>query len=182
MAAEPLRDEHVEADPAHRVFVSYIDKSREFYLAQGYGNPYRWAHNPDVPFAPLAKPLAESRVALVTTATLIEGWGLDDPEPDPEAMPQPGPYAAPIDPPPARLYTQHRSWDKEATHTRDLDSFFPVHRLQELVESGRIGSLSPRFYGVPTDYSQRRTNEHDAPQVLEWMREDGVDVAMLVPL
>ena len=27
----------------HRIFVSYIDKSREYYLAQGFTNPYRWA-------------------------------------------------------------------------------------------------------------------------------------------
>ena len=53
-------------DPTQRGFVSYIDKSREFYLAKGYGNPYRWASNPDAPFTPLTKPLAESRVALVT--------------------------------------------------------------------------------------------------------------------
>ena len=37
-------------DPTQRGFVSYIDKSREFYLAKGYGNPYRWASNPDAPF------------------------------------------------------------------------------------------------------------------------------------
>ena len=34
-----------EFDPSHRIFVSYIDKSREYYLARGYGNPYRWAHH-----------------------------------------------------------------------------------------------------------------------------------------
>ena len=60
-----------DIDPTQRGFVSYIDKSREFYLAKGYGNPYRWASNPDAPFTPLAKPLAESRVALVTTAARI---------------------------------------------------------------------------------------------------------------
>ena len=47
-----------EFDPAHRMFVSYIDKSREYYLARGYGNPYRWAHHDDAPFTPPAKPLA----------------------------------------------------------------------------------------------------------------------------
>jgi len=35
---------------------------------------------------------------------------------------------------------------------------------------------------VPTDYSQRRTIEQDAPQILARCREDGVDVALLVPL
>ena len=156
----------------------YIDKSREFYAAQQYERPYRWARNDESPFTPLVKPLSESRIGLVTTA-----MNLDLPDDfDTEELPIESTYAAPIDPTPERLFTQNRSWDKEATHTSDLDSFFPVHRLQEAVEAGRVGSISPRFYGVPTEYSQRRTNDADAPKLLELMREDGVDVAMLVPL
>ena len=54
-----------EADPARRVFVSYIDKSREYYLAQGFGNPYRWAYNRETPFTRPGKPLSECRVAPV---------------------------------------------------------------------------------------------------------------------
>lgn len=165
-------------DPAYRTFVSYIDKSREYYLAQGFGNPYRWAAHADAPFASLSKPLAACRVALVTTASLLEG----EHEPAPEDLPPGRAYAAPTEPPPARLYTQHRFWDKEATHTDDLDSFFPVHHLLDLQAEGRIGSVSPRFYGVPTEYSQRRTNEADAPDVLRWCREDQVDAALLVAL
>jgi hypothetical protein len=101
-----------EVDPTHRIFVSYIDKSREFYLARGYGNPYRWAHNEDVPFTPLAKSLIKSRVALITTAALPgEKRSLIEV------------YAAPTVPPPVALFTDHRSWHKEATHTRDVESF-----------------------------------------------------------
>ena len=51
----------------HRIFVRYIDKSREYYLAQGFTNPYRWASHG----AALQKPLKEVRMGLVTTATLI---------------------------------------------------------------------------------------------------------------
>jgi hypothetical protein len=76
----------------------------------------------------------------------------------------------------------HRFWDKDATHTNDVESFCPVRRLSEAQQAGRIGSLSPRFYGVPTEYSQRKTNEVDAPEVLRLCREDQVDVAVLVPL
>ena len=173
-----MSEQDPSADPAYRVFVSYIDKSREFYSAQGYDRPYGWAHNDESPFTPLTKPLSESRLGLVTTAINLD---LPD-DTDTESLPLDTTYAAPLDPPPQRLFTQTRSWDKEATHTNDLDSFFPVHRLQELVAAGRIGSLSPRFYGIPTEYSQRRTNEADAPRLLELMREDGVDIAMLVPL
>ena len=168
----------IAADPAYRVFVSYIDKSREFYHAQGFEQPYRWAHNQESPFTRPSRPLAESRVGLVTTALALD---LPD-DVDPESLPIESTYAAPADPPPARLFTMNRSWDKEATHTRDLDSFFPIHHLAELVEAGRIGSVSPRFYGIPTEYSQRLTREVDAPQLLDLMLEDGVDVAMLVPL
>lgn len=170
------------SDPAYRRFVSYIDKSREFYAAQGYERPYRWARHDDAPFTALAKPLAECCVGVVTTAMLIEGWGPGDPIPDPETLPVPSTYAAPANPPPARLYTWHRSWDKVATHTEDLDTFFPIHRLQELAAAGRVGAVSPRFYGAPTEYSQRRTREIDAPEILRLMREDGVDAAVLVPL
>jgi hypothetical protein len=160
-----------ELDPAHRIFVSYIDKSREYYLARGYRNPYRWARHEDVPFAPLVKSLGESRVGLVTTAAL--------PDRDPRAKQV---YAAPTAPPPTALATDHLSWHKSATHTRDVESFLPVRRLGELEAAGRIRDVSPRFYGVPTDYSRRRTVLEYAPAVLDHCRADAVDVALLFPL
>ena len=48
--------------------IPYMQRTRAYYLALGYENPYRWAHFRDVPFTPLAKPLGDSTVALVTTA------------------------------------------------------------------------------------------------------------------
>ena len=63
-----------------------------------------------------------------------------------------------------------------------MESFLPIARLREYVTQGRLGSLASRFHGVPTDYSQRATIETDAPQILERCLEDGVDVALLVPL
>ena len=68
------------------------------------------------------------------------------------------------------------------TNTDDPDSYLPIHRLRELADEGRIGSLARRCHGVPTEYSQRRTIDRDAPEVLRRLREDGADVAMLVPL
>jgi D-proline reductase (dithiol) PrdB len=158
-------------DGSHRIFVSYIDKSREYYLARGYGNPYRWAHHEDVPFAPLTKPLSESRVALITTASL-SGEERNSMEV----------YAAPAAPPPSYLFTDHRSWHKQATHTGDVESFLPVRRLAEFAATGRIGSPSPRFYGVPADFSQRRTVATYAPAVLDLCRADAADLALLFPL
>ena len=53
--------------PDHDSPVPYMQRTREYYRAIGY-DPYRWAHYRDVPFTPLPKPLARSRVALITTA------------------------------------------------------------------------------------------------------------------
>ena len=162
-------------DPTHRTFVSYIDRSREYYLALGYGNPYRWAHFEDVPFAPLARPLAQATVTLITTAHRPPGGDAGS------GLPREV-YSVTSGDPPARLSTDGLFWDRGATHTEDLDSYFPVHRLQELVREGRIGRLAERLHGVPTEYSQRATRERDAPEILRRCREDGADAALLVPL
>ncbi|MGE3076690.1 MAG: hypothetical protein AB7N24_21690 [Dehalococcoidia bacterium] len=167
-----------EVNPARRVFVSYIDKSRELYLAQGYGNPYRWAYNTEVPFTPLPKPLAECRIGVVTTSSIDVGQAAVDLADRPPKRA----YTHPSDPTPDHLFTMDLSWDKEATHTNDVDSFLPLRRLREYEAEGRVGSISPRFYGAPTEYSQRKTNTVDAPDILQFCREDGVDVALLVGL
>ncbi|RJQ78702.1 MAG: hypothetical protein C4519_11950 [Desulfobacteraceae bacterium] len=91
-------------------------------------------------------------------------------------------YAAQSEPQPERLFTDHLSWDKEATHTSDVESFLPLKRLSEYARQGRIGAASPRFYGVPTDYSQGRTNQKHAPRILELAREDGLDAILLSAL
>jgi hypothetical protein len=49
------------------------------------------------------------------------------------------------------------------TYPKDIDSFLPVSRFAEYADNGHIGKASPRFYGVSTDYSQRKTSESYAP-------------------
>lgn len=163
---------------AHRTFVSYIDRTREFYLAQGYENPYRWARFDEVPFTRPAKPLSECRVTVITTASPFH----DRPPEDGVLRGAKQVWSGPTDATPERLYTDDLAWDKEATHTDDVESFVPIRSLRTLADAGRIGGLAARFHGVPTDYSQRRTIEQDAPEILGRCREDGVDVALLVPL
>jgi len=162
----------------HRTFVSYIDRTREFYAAQGYDKPYRWARNTDVPFANLTKPLSACRVALVTTASPLATVSANDGVLRGSKQVWSGATAEP----PERLYTDDLAWDKQTTHTDDVESFLPIERLRTHLAAGRIGSLAARFHGVPTDYSQRRTIEVDAPEILRRCREDEVDVALLVPL
>jgi len=160
--------------------IRYIDRSRAHYLALGYDNPYRWAHNRDVPFAPLTRPLTRSRVALITTAAPFK----------PDAGDQ-GPwapynasakftevYSMPTKSSPD-LRISHLGYDRKHTSAEDINSYFPLKRLKEAASAGRIGELNRRFYAVPSLRSQRLTTERDAPAVLDMCREDGIDAAIL---
>lgn len=156
----------------HRRVVSYIDKSRTYYAAHGYEKPYAWASFDQVPFRPwsdLAKDLSEATIGVVTTTF-------------PEVFTAPKKvYTQPSDPFPEAMFTKDLSWDKDATHTNDVGSFLPLAVLNQMAADGVIGSVAERFYGVPTEYSQRRTHA-DAAEIVAWAKEDGVDAMVLVPL
>ena len=162
----------------HRTFLSYIDLSREYYAAHGYTQPYKWLSHAEVPFTRLLKPLAKCRVGLVTTADLEKPPGTDKME---RQRARRG-YAHPAGEAPDHFYTRDLQWDQETTHTEDNDSFMPLNRLEECAAAGKIGSASPRFYGVVTDYSQGKTIRESAPQVLQFCVEDGVDALVLPAL
>jgi hypothetical protein len=158
--------------------VRYIDKTREYYASEGYATPYRWAHFDDVPFTPLARPLAECRVGLVTTSEMVirgREAELDHVENDPTRPT----YSLPMDTPPAELYSRKASYDRYATTLDDVDAYLPLTHLRRLAEERRIAGLAPRFQIVHSQYSQRRTLTVDAPRVLAELREDRVDVAVL---
>jgi hypothetical protein len=162
----------------YRSFNSYIDISREYYAAHGYPTPYAWAYHQDVPFTSLEKPLSECRVALVTTADLAKPPG----ETAQERYLSKKIYAHSADDIPEHFYTQDLHWDQESTHTEDNDSFMPLDHLSQCAADGKIGSASPRFYGVITDYSQAKTSKRYAPRILEFCREDSVDAVILPAL
>lgn len=162
----------------HRSFISYIDRTRRFYKAQGYDRPYRWAHHADVPFTELVKPLGESRVAIVTTASPFDSVE----EREGGRQESKSVWSGETQTTPDRLYTDDLAWDKESTHTNDVESFLPLSALRSLQKEGRIESIASRFHGVPTDYSQRRTIEQDAPEIVARCIDDGADIALLVPL
>lgn len=152
--------------------VPYMQRTRDYYRAQGYDKDYVWAYHDEAPFTPLPKPLRECRLGLITTAMpdTVEGRSKRQV------------YASMSTPTPHSMFTDELSWHKTVTNTDDLGSFLPLDHLRGMARSGIFGSLSGRFYSAPTDYSKRNTAEKDAPAILEMCREDEVDVAMLVPL
>ena len=158
-----------------------MDRIRDYYIAQGYEKPYRWAHHEEVPFAPLVKPLSQSNVTLFSTSDVsvqrAEGEALPDQETTVGDV-----YSVPWDTPVERLYSRQESFDRYATTLDDLNSYLPLTRLEEFVESGRIGSVTENFHNVNRGYSQKLMLQTSAPAALEICRREKVDVAVLTPV
>jgi len=160
--------------------IAYIARTHAWYAALGYAIPYRYASFAEVPFAPLGRRLAEARVALLTTAAPYRpelgdqgaGAGYNaaakfydvysgDTSSDPD------------------LRVSHVAVDQ--THlSDDQNTWFPLPALRRAVAAGRVGALTERFHGVPTNRSQRHTLTVDAPEVVARCRADRADAAVLV--
>lgn len=163
-------------------YVKYIDKTRAYYLSQGYSEPYRWAHFEDVPFSKLEKPLSECTVALVSTSDVAIRKEGEEVHSGDEATLVGNVYSLPSDTPEELYYTKQEHFDRGATHLDDVNTYFPITRLHELAVQGKIGKVAARSHGVYTAYSQRKTREVDAPEVLRRCREDNVDAVVLTPV
>src|SRR6266853_612510 len=161
--------------------IAYMQRTRDWYLALGYGNPYVWAHYTDVPFRPLKKPLARSRVALITTAAPYQpGKGDQGPGAAYNAAAKffsvySGDSGVDHD-----LRIAHVAIDRKHTSMEDSRTWFPLPALRQAAVEGRV-QLAPRFHGAPTNRSQKRTIEVDCPEILARCVEDGADAALLVP-
>ena len=162
--------------------VRYIDRTRDYYLSQGYEKSYAWAEYEEVPFTRLSKPLSQCKIGLLGTSEVAVQF-------DPQTETNPineedfrGVYAIPANTPSDKLYSRTRSFDRFATHLDDINSYYPVDRLQEAVQSGRIGSTPDRWYGAYNNYSQRKVLNEEAPKALRFCQEDGVDAVVLVPV
>jgi len=143
---------------------------------------YRWRRIDPIPWTPLAKPLAECRLGIVSTA------GLSMPEQgtfdhkikggDPSFREVPSSVDA------SELVENHRSdsWDHGGVE-QDRNLAFPIDRARELVERGRLGSLADRhltFMGSVTAPG-RMIRDH-VGQAADIFVQEGVDVALLVPV
>ena len=161
--------------------IRYMQRTRDWYLALGFDNPYVWAHHVDAPFQPLKKPLHDMRLALITTAAPYQS---DKGDQGPGA-----PYNAA-----AKFYEvysgdvrqdhdlriSHIAIDRDHNAMKDPNAWFPLPALRA-VEGKSFGALTPRFHGLPTNRSVRHTMEVDAPEILRRCQEDGAEAALLVP-
>jgi hypothetical protein len=162
--------------------IPYLQRIRSYYQALGYGAPYRWAHYAHVPFHPLAKPLSQCRLTVITTAAPFQ--------PDKGDQGPGAPYNSA-----AKFFTvysgdttldhdlriSHIAIDRVHTSAEDPGTYFPLGELRRFAADGRTGSVAPRFHGLPTNRSHRVTIEIDCIEVVRRCKEDQVDAALLLP-
>ena len=134
-----------------------------------------------IPWCPARKPLAQSKIALVTTAGLHHRgqrpFDMLDPRGDPTFRVIDG-EAIETDYAITHDYYDHRDAD------RDLNVVFPIARLKEMLAAGVIGALSERHFAfmghITGDHVERLTEEF-TPQVAAMAKEDRVDAVLLTP-
>ena len=135
-------------------------------------------------WTPLEKPLAEARIALISSAGIARHdqppfdrdgerrnpwWG----DPSHRVLPR-GTTECFV-----RLYHMHI----ETRHgEQDLDCVLPLRRLEEAQQAGLVGSVAPSHYsfmGYLLDAEEFLTET--VPKIVAQMKSEEVDAAILVP-
>ena len=167
---------------ATRPPIDYMQRTKDYYLGLGYGNPYEWACFDEVPFTKPVKKLSEMRIAIVTTAAPYQPNKGDQ-----------GPGAAynaaakffsvyrlPIEPEPD-LRISHIAIDRLHTSAKDSATFLPLAALRRAQRLGKLGSIAPHIYGFPTNRSQRTNIDIDCPQLVRQLQKDKIEAIIVVP-
>ncbi len=173
-------------------FDRIVDHVYEWQI-KAYAGEGRWTYT-EGPFAPLRKPLSESRLALISSSgQFVEG---DDPEPfgvknmtQAEAAErilqfirsEPTLSAIPVDTPDEKLTARHGGYDVRGARI-DPNVVFPHEILLDLEEEGVIGELAPEAYSFVGACSQRRLLKESGPEWVRLLQERDLDAALLVPV
>ena len=126
----------------------------------------------------MQKSLSQSRVAMVSTAGLhLRGDRLFQGG-DPSFR------VVPSDAKTGDIILSHVSIAFDYTGIyRDLNLAFPLDRLRELAQQGKIGSLAKSYYSfMGAQRDPRRIIEKTGPEAAALMNDEGVDVVLLAPV
>ena len=143
---------------------------------------YPCVEHDDTPWTPMARPLSESKVGLVTTAGLhVRG---DEPfKTDHKGGGDTSFRVIPRSTVAKDILQSHTSIGFDHTGIyRDINVTFPIDRLPELVDQGKIGSLSDNYYsfmGALRDVTG--IIEETGPEVARRLKDEGVEVVLLTP-
>ncbi len=143
---------------------------------------YPWRRLDPVPWTPLRQPLSQCRLALVSSA----GFVLPNQPPFDDSIKggDPSFREIPADADATTLHDTHRSESFDHAGLRqDPNLAFPLDRVRELAAAGRIGSVNRRHLSCMGSLTAPGRFVRDSvPQAASWLTEDGVDVALLVPV
>jgi D-proline reductase (dithiol) PrdB len=138
-----------------------------------------------IPWTPLAKPLSECRVALVSSA----GIARHDQSPFDEELERRDPWWCDQSWRPIPLGTTEDDVRISNLHIdpsfalRDLDCVLPLRRLEELSDKGVVGAAAATHYSfIGSIQEPRRLLTSSSPAMAERMAAEAVDVALLVPV
>ncbi len=143
---------------------------------------YPWRRLGDIEPARRSKPLAECRVALVSSAGLVAPG---QPPYDPDV--RGGDWSwreIPGDVEVADLDEHHRSdaFDHAGIEA-DRNMGMPLDRLRELAAAGAIGEVAPRHVSVMGSITAPgRFTRTTVPEIVQALTADEVDVALMVPV
>lgn len=173
---------HQVGSPAGR-YPSPVGDLSEFPLKlRLFLKAYRWRRIDPVPWTPLAKPLSDCRVALVSSA----GFVTPEQKPFDETRRggDPSFRVIPSDVDIRVLRDTHRSESFDHSGMRDDPNLaFPLDRLRELAQDGRIGSVNSRHISFMGSLTATGAFVRDtAPAAARLLVADSVDVALLVPV
>ena len=155
--------------------------SRIPFLAKAITSGFFGVETSRVPWTPPIKPLAESKVAIVTTAGIHhkeqQPFDMGDPNGDPSFRTIDMSHPL-IDIMITHDYYNHKDAD------RDINIVFPIQRLWALKREGMIGEIAGFHYGfmghITGGHVQTLINQK-APNVAQRLKEDNVDIVLLTP-
>jgi D-proline reductase (dithiol) PrdB len=158
--------------------VSYVDALAEHYGSMGFP-PYQWTVNEDAPLTRLEKPLADCRIALLTSGGISRTCDLPW---DPDARNDFRLDEIPSDTQ-SDGFQIHDSYYDPSDARSDINTVFPISRLAELADEGVIGAVAARHWSgfMGRIYKRSRVLEEEAPNFVARLREDGVDALVAVP-
>ncbi|MGE0484161.1 MAG: hypothetical protein AB7Q81_08465 [Gammaproteobacteria bacterium] len=158
--------------------VEYMAAIRARYEKLGY-TPYRWYEAEDAPpFAAMGRPLAASRLGLLSTSgAYVVGQCAYHYKDDAGYRAIPSHTAA------EDLRFSHITENYLVDPKEDPDCIFPLGTLRGLVADGTVGELADEAFSCMGGvYSQRRVREETAPALLEAFQRQRVDCALLVAM
>ena len=132
-----------------------------------------------VPLAPLRKPIAECRVAFLSTSGVQPKGSLrfDTAHPVGDFTFRRVPSDAAVE----DLEIHQLKYPTFGAE-RDLNVIFPIERLRELRDEGVIGSLNPSLYTfIGYNMDPVRVEQTLAKDVARALKDDEVDIALAAP-